>query len=118
MSGNARRANGNARDKALRWARATLDRCQICGRPIDKTLPCGHPMSFEVDEVVPVSKGGSPTDRGNLGAAHRICNQRRGDRPLAIAQMVCAEMGAEWFDTRTPPRWNAPSRVECSRRWL
>nr|DAM59856.1 MAG TPA: HNH endonuclease [Caudoviricetes sp.] len=37
-------------------------------------------MSFEVDEVVPVSRGGSPIDRANVQPAHRICNQRRGNR--------------------------------------
>ena len=39
-------------------------------------------MSFEVDEIVPVSKGGSPYDRGNVAPAHRICNERRGNKPL------------------------------------
>lgn len=37
-------------------------------------------MSFEVDELVPVSRGGDPLDYTNVGAAHRICNQRRGNR--------------------------------------
>ena len=37
-------------------------------------------MSFEVDEIVPVSKGGSPIDPGNVAPAHRICNERRGNR--------------------------------------
>lgn len=37
-------------------------------------------MSFEVDEIVPVSRGGSPIDRANVQPAHRICNQRRGNR--------------------------------------
>lgn len=39
-------------------------------------------MSFELDEVVPVSKGGDPFSRGNVAPAHRICNQRRGNRDL------------------------------------
>lgn len=43
-------------------------------------------MSFEVDEIVPVSLGGSPVDRGNVAAAHRICNQKRGNRPLGEAR--------------------------------
>lgn len=51
--------------------------------PIDYSLPAGHPMSFEVDEIVPVSMGGSPFDRDNVDAAHRICNQRRGNKPAA-----------------------------------
>ena len=39
-------------------------------------------MSFEVDEIVPVSLGGDPLDFANVAAAHRICNQRRGNKPL------------------------------------
>jgi hypothetical protein len=35
-------------------------------------------MSFEVDEIVPVSKGGDPLDFANTQPAHRICNQRKG----------------------------------------
>lgn len=35
-------------------------------------------MSYELDEIVPVSKGGSPYDPGNVQPAHRICNQRKG----------------------------------------
>lgn len=37
-------------------------------------------MSFEVDELVPVSKGGDPLDRANVDAAHRVCNERKGNR--------------------------------------
>ena len=54
--------------------------CAICGRPIDYSLPAGHPMSFEVDEIVPVSLGGSELDWRNLQPAHRICNERKGNR--------------------------------------
>lgn len=42
-------------------------------------LPAGHPMSFEVDEIVPVSKGGDPLDFANTQPAHRSCNQRKGN---------------------------------------
>lgn len=81
--GNPRRANGAARSKVRAWLKAQANPCHICGRPIDYSLPAGHPMSFEVDEIVPVSKGGSPFDRGNVAAAHRICNQKRGNRDLS-----------------------------------
>lgn len=36
-------------------------------------------MSFEVDEIIPVSKGGSPIEWANTQAAHRVCNQRKGN---------------------------------------
>ena len=38
-----------------------------------------HPMSFVVDEVVPVAFGGDPLDFANTRPAHWICNARRGD---------------------------------------
>ncbi len=38
-----------------------------------------HPMSFVVDEIVPVSQGGDPLDFRNTQPAHWICNARRGD---------------------------------------
>lgn len=79
---NPRRSNGAARDKVRRWLRSQGLPCHICGMPIDYSLPAGHPMSFEVDELVPVSKGGSPFDRRNVAPAHRICNQRRGNKPV------------------------------------
>ena len=54
--------------------------CAICGMPIDYGLPAGDPMSFEVDEIVPVSLGGSELDWSNLQPAHRICNQKKGNK--------------------------------------
>ena len=79
MTNNPRYSNG-ARRRAIRarW-RAMGEPCRLCGRPIDYSLPAGHPMSFEVDEIVPVSKGGDPLDFANTQPAHRICNQRKGN---------------------------------------
>ena len=85
MSANPRYANGNERRKVREWLRAQGLPCHICGQAIDYSLPAGDPMSFEVDEIVPVSKGGSPVDRSNVAPAHRICNQRRGNRDLTPA---------------------------------
>ena len=39
-------------------------------------------MSFEVDEIVPVSLGGDPLDRSNVQATHRICNERKGNKAI------------------------------------
>jgi len=89
MAYNPRRSNGSARDKLrARW-RAIGDPCHICGKPIDYSLGMvtdprtgrrkPHPMSFVVDEIVPVSQGGDPLDFANTRPAHWICNARRGD---------------------------------------
>lgn len=85
MTTPSRYGNGSARRKLRKWLRDQGRPCHICGLPIDYGLPAGDPMSFEVDELVPVSKGGSPYERGNVDAAHRICNERRGNRDLSAA---------------------------------
>ena len=94
---NPRYANGNRRRKVRRRVLLEETDCWICGEPVDKTLGkmlgvhssrCGgsdcdgcvpHPMSPEVDEVVPVSLGGDPFDRANCRLSHRLCNVRRGN---------------------------------------
>lgn len=89
---NPRRENGSARDRVRARIRARGEPCAICGRPIDYSLGMitdprtgkrrPHPMSFVVDEAIPVSQGGDPYDAapgGNCRPAHWICNQRRGD---------------------------------------
>lgn len=77
-----RYANGSARRKVRAWLKDQGRPCHLCGGAIDYSLPAGHPMSFEVDEIVPVSKGGSPIDPSNVAPAHRICNERRGNKSL------------------------------------
>ena len=37
-------------------------------------------MSYELDEIIPVSRGGDPFDPDNVQPAHRICNERRGNK--------------------------------------
>lgn len=86
-----------ARERALRIVRdraASGEPCGICGKPIDLDAPQWiveggkrkrAPWSLECDEIVPVSRGGSPTDPDNIRPAHRVCNQRRGaGRAIAV----------------------------------
>lgn len=77
---NPRRSNGARRDALRRRVRAMGLPCHICGKPIDYDLPPGDPMAYELDELVPVSRGGDPLDPDNVAPAHRICNQKRGNR--------------------------------------
>lgn len=63
--------------------------CAICGAPIDYSLPARHPLSFEVDEIVPVSLGGSELEWSNLQPAHRICNERKGNRMCFTCEPPC-----------------------------
>lgn len=91
---NPRRANGTRRTALRKRVAAMGLPCHLCGKPIDYSLPAGHPMSYELDEVVPVSKGGDPLDPDNTAPAHRICNQRKGDgsrtgRSKAASSLPC-----------------------------
>ena len=74
--------------------------CALCGKAIDYSLPAGHPLCYELDEIIPVSKGGSPFDRDNVQPAHRICNQRRGNKPLNLRSKVLP-----------------PVSLTCSQKW-
>ena len=97
--GNPRRSNGARRDAALRWLRSRGDPCWMCGLPIDQGPPARHPYSLECDELVPVSKGGSPYARGNLAASHRACNGWRSAKPVGKVEQIRAaavSYGASW----------------------
>lgn len=85
---NKRRHNSTRRNKARAYVLAAYDTCDICGQKVDKSLPPGRPGSPEVDEIIPVSRGGSPYDLSNLRLAHRWCNVRRGNRSLDWARRV------------------------------
>ncbi len=65
-----------ARKKIL----ATQDVCGICGKPVDKTLKSPHPLSPTVDHIIPLDKGGHPSDLSNLQLAHRCCNREKSNR--------------------------------------
>lgn len=89
MTGNPRRANGYRRDQLrARWKSIGAP-CALCGRPIDYSLGMiddpatgkrrPHPMSFVVDEIVPVSQGGDPLSFANTRPAHWACNAKRSD---------------------------------------
>lgn len=77
----SRNANGHRRRKVRAQVLAEEDTCWLCEKPVNKDLATPDPGSPEVDEIVPVSLGGSPYDRSNCRLAHRICNIIRGNDP-------------------------------------
>ncbi len=85
--GNPRYANGHRRRQLRKRILAEEYYCHICHGAVDKTLKVDsdgkpHPLSAEVDEIIPISLGGSPLDRNNCRLAHRICNQQKGNKIL------------------------------------
>ncbi len=58
----------------------TQNHCSICGKPIDMNLQNPDPLSPCIDHVIPVSKGGHPSDMKNLQLAHWQCNRQKSDK--------------------------------------
>ena len=68
---------------------ATQTVCGICGKPVDKSLRYPDPLAPCVDHIIPVARGGHPSDIENMQLAHWTCNRQKSDkifRPRQVAQ--------------------------------
>ena len=63
---------------------ATQNTCGICGKPVDKSLKYGDPMAPTVDHIIPIAKGGHPSDISNLQLTHWTCNRQKSDKIFRI----------------------------------
>ena len=61
---------------------ATQTVCGICGKPVDFSQRYPHPLSPCIDHIIPVAKGGHPSDIDNLQLAHWTCNRQKSDKIL------------------------------------
>ena len=59
---------------------ATQRVCGICGKPVDFSFKYPHPLSPCIDHIIPIAKGGHPSDMDNLQLAHWICNREKSDK--------------------------------------
>ena len=69
-------------DKNKKKIFATQSVCAICGRPVDFKLKYPDPMSACIDHIIPIDKGGHPSDISNLQLAHLACNRQKSDKLL------------------------------------
>ena len=72
----------------------TQNVCGICGQPVDKKLKYPHPMSPSIDHIIPLEKGGHPSDLANLQLAHLYCNRQKAAK-LFDAGITREQMEAE-----------------------
>jgi len=102
---NPRQTNG-AKRRALR-AQVLREEtnCWLCGGFVDVKLKHGLPDSPEVDEILPVSLGGDPYDRANTRLAHRLCNQKRGNKLPAEAIEAARNRTQESQPLKTSREW-------------
>ena len=59
---------------------ATQTVCGICGKPVDFSYKYPHPLSPCIDHIIPIAKGGHPSDIDNLQLAHWTCNRQKSDK--------------------------------------
>nr|WP_296440729.1 HNH endonuclease signature motif containing protein [uncultured Acetatifactor sp.] len=59
---------------------ASQDCCGICGKPVDKNLKYPAPLSPCIDHIIPIDRGGHPSDMANLQLAHWICNRQKSNK--------------------------------------
>ena len=62
---------------------ATQTVCGICGKPVDFSYKFPHPLSPCIDHIIPIVKGGHPSDLDNLQLAHFCCNRAKSDKLVA-----------------------------------
>ena len=110
MTGNPRSHNGNLRRKNRARFKAMDAPCGICkGRlgPIhyDEPSDAHHPLSFVIDEILPVSKwrqfgynsaAEAANDWNNLQAAHYCCNAMKSDKTAFTLTVARNESDGEW----------------------
>ena len=51
---------------------------------MDKTLKAPNPLAPVVDHIIPINKGGHPSDIKNLQLAHWTCNRQKSDKLFTI----------------------------------
>lgn len=67
-------------DKNKKRIYSTQTVCGICGKPVDPAYKYPHPLSRCIDHIIPISKGGHPSDLENLQLAHWTCNRQKSDK--------------------------------------
>ena len=90
---------------------ATQTVCALCGKPVDFSLKSPHPLSATIDHIIPLDKGGHPSDIDNLQLAHRCCNRAKSNKiglkenPTTRETVVSNRILPATFDwTAHPPK--------------
>lgn len=97
-------------DKNKKKIYATQTVCGICGKPVDFTYKYPHPLSPCIDHIIPIAKGGHPSDLDNLQLAHWTCNRQKSDKLVEKADAKVEEIISnrvlphtfEWKNMRSP----------------
>lgn len=89
------------RDKHRRTIAKDRPPCALCHEDIDWTADHLHPLSYTIDHVIPIAKGGPdelflPDGTPQIVAAHRKCNRAKGDGGPNIKAAVAFVTERAW----------------------
>lgn len=104
-------AHRTAFEKNRKIILRTQNICGICGQPVDMSIKAPDPMSASVDHIIPISRGGHPSDLSNLQLAHRICNQVKKNKILVGRQAKELQETKEINNDDLPQHFNWSSYV-------
>lgn len=79
--------NDTLRKKFRKIVAADEPPCHICGGQILYDAHYLDPLSFTIDHIQPVKRGG-PDTLDNIAAAHRKCNRDKSDKVAAGVDFV------------------------------
>lgn len=80
-------------ERAKKRIYASQTVCGICGKPVDFSQRYPHPLSPCIDHIIPVAKGGHPSDIDNLQLAHWACNRQKSDKLFGRAKTTAQDDG-------------------------
>lgn len=103
---SAARKRLRARVRAERITRCQHPRCRWPGIPIDYNAPAHTRYAYDLDEIVPIVRGGNPLDRANVRPTHASCNRAEG------ARITNARLRRQPRSTTPAPRANGPTLVD------
>lgn len=89
-------------EKAKKKIYATQTVCGICGKPVDFSYKYPHPLSPCIDHIIPIAKGGHPSDINNLQLAHWTCNRQKSDKLVDLA--TSGQKAVETISNRILPQ--------------
>lgn len=95
MATAAPRRNTARRDRYRRSVAQGRPPCHLCGEDIDYDAPHLDPLSFQIDHVIPLAKGGRDVLE-NLAASHRKCNRAKADGPAVARAAVSFVTHRRW----------------------
>lgn len=87
--------NTTRRDRHRRQIARSRPPCHLCGQPIDYNADWLDPLSFTIDHIIPLTKGGADV-LDNLAAAHRKCNRDKSNNTPDIRLPVTYVTDRTW----------------------